>query len=170
VPRPGSNGEQHPPSRRNSLLARKTARYRALQRIGGRSVMPQDGVNGELRLTTIAAVMENSLVLYGDAVPKPLGFIALGQQWLSHKEVSPRLCLLQVGPRTVADEGARGTGCTRPTIARLSRRSGRIPAEPCPPLSCDQYCKGTEIRREIFSERRVSNVLTVSRLGCTAEC
>ena len=44
-----------------------------------------------------------------------------------------------------------------PPLPRLSRRSGRIPAEPCPPLSCGQYRRRMRTRREIFSERRVSN-------------
>ena len=69
----------------NGRFARKTARCEALQRIAGPSVISQHGVNRRTAvINQYCRVWKESLLLHGDAVPKPLGFIALGQQWLAH--------------------------------------------------------------------------------------
>jgi hypothetical protein len=50
---------------------------------------------------------------------------------------------LRIRPRTehVSADGGNGQ-CPLPPWLQLSRRSGRIPALPYPPLSCNQYSGG----------------------------
>ena len=58
----------------------RMARYRALQRIDGGSVIPQQGGNRRpgIGSTSACRSFRRSLSLHGDSVPKPLGFIAFG--------------------------------------------------------------------------------------------
>ena len=79
---------------------------------------------GNPRMSQLAVIdhdllPETSFLLDGDSAPRPPGFIAFGPE-----------C------------AGRGSGLHRPTsFRRLTRRSGRIPAEPYPPLRRTQIIR-----------------------------
>ena len=62
--------------------------------------------------------MEENVFLFGGAAPNPPGFTAFGPEWTNGK--TPR--------------GERGRPRRPRPFRPLSRRSGRIPALPYPPL------------------------------------
>jgi hypothetical protein len=76
--------------------------------------------------------LEAVFALNGDAVPKPLGFIALGQQWLAYMSGGLSTIVPPVGrPRSMRG----GTGKARPTIAAAE---SALRSHPCGALSSAQ--------------------------------
>lgn len=76
--------------------------------------------------------LEAVFAFHGDAVPKPLGFIALGQQWLAYASGGLSSIVPLVGRlRTVRG----GTGNPRPTIAAAE---SALRSHPCGALSSAQ--------------------------------
>ena len=137
MPELSSNHEQRRPNSRNRLLRAKIYSLPSpatnRRRVGDASASGKTESSGWHRC---CRYLEAVFVLHGDAVPIPLGFIALGQQWLAC-DPDP---LLHAASRWSAPNGnpscEEGRILPAPPLPQLSRRSGRVPAEPCPPLSC----------------------------------
>lgn len=70
----------------------------------------------------------SNVLLLGDSVPKPLGFIAFRQN------------------------GAQGEAACAARIPDLKRRSGRVPALPYPPSRLAQYHLNGHALQEMFAE------------------
>ena len=159
------------PTQENGCFGGKMACYQALQRIAVGSLIPQHGEKSELRgRWPVMLKFGRRLLLYGDSVPIPLGFVAFGQQWLASD--AHRCCILPPVGRLQTALGLLrgGTDSTRPAIAAAESALRSRPRGALSSAQLQSVSPNHGQRREIFSERRVSNVATVSRLGCTAFC
>ena len=132
-----------PSRRKNRLLRRTTACYRALQRIAVGSLIPQHGENQRTaRPRPVMLKFGRRLLYTGTPSPYPWDLSLSGNN--GSLDENPCCILPPVDPVRTAPQFARRDGLIPvPPLPQLSRRSGRVPAEPYPPLSCDQYYRIT---------------------------